>query len=407
MSAAPAVTALRLTSEQRLHEQLKGNPNVQQRIKGILKEGHLEANHRRLLARALRATESLVPGVMKIVRETQAIAGLGGAKVEVYIIDSPQMNAFCIALGGGFAVVYSARLLERMTDGELAFVTGHEFGHAAFDHLTLPSSAMLVPPFRVEPPLALSLMSWNRRAELSCDRVGLLCSRNLKDAATALIKISSGLGGAALQFSLPDYMAQLSELQKISPSADDAADWYASHPFSPLRVAALHEFWSSELAPAEAGTEPRRTKAELDTRIEAMLRAMEPETPAAAGDKVRDLLLWAGLLVVASDDKLQDSEKASLTEMAGAAAVQEALVLVRAAGSEAAAMELIRKRVTAAAQACRDLPAPDRSALIQRLIVVARADQDLAPQELAALRSVAELLGLNPGFVDKIVALFA
>src|SRR5207248_86971 len=114
-------------------------------------------------------------------------------------------------------------------------------------------------------------------AELSCDRVGLLCNRNLQDAATALIKISSGLSGSALQFSMTDYMAQLSELQKIAPSSEDAADWYASHPFSPLRVAALHEFWGSDLAPAEGSTGPRRPAAELENRIESLLKAMEPE----------------------------------------------------------------------------------------------------------------------------------
>lgn len=402
-----SVAALRLSSEVRLHGELLADAAVQGFTRDILKEGRHEATQRRLLARALRATDSLVPGVMRSVRAAQAVANLQSARVEVFITDSPQMNAFCMELDGGFAVVFTAPLLERMTEGELAFITGHEFGHAAYGHLKLPSSAILAIGKGVDPRLALALMAWNRRGELSCDRLGLLCCRNLQDAATALIKIASGLGGSVLRFSMTDYIAQMSELQKLSPSGADAADWYASHPFSPLRVAALNEFWGSALAPAEAGAGPRRPHVELEDRVETLLRAMEPVAPAGDPPAVRDLLLWGGLAVAAADGKVLDSEKASLRQAVGDAAIEGALAALRAAGNEPAATALLRERLAAAAKACASLPSPDRHALIQRLVVIARADLDLAPQELAGLRGTAEAIGLDPGFVDKIIALFA
>jgi uncharacterized tellurite resistance protein B-like protein len=347
----------------------------------------------------------VVPDVLKIVRAAQAAAGMSGTKVEVFIGEAPQMNASCMEVDGGFAFFYTAPLLERFTPGELAFVTGHELGHAAFGHLSLPASALL--QLRLEPKLALALMAWNRRGELSCDRLGLLCGRSLQDAATALIKLSSGLSGSLLRFSLADYIAQMSELQQMAPSSDEAADWYASHPFSPLRVAALNDFWGSALAPPEAGDGPRHPVAELDRRVESLLRSMEPDATGAGPKQARDVLLWGGLLVVAADGKAHEKEKATLGQTVGPDALEAALKTLRATGNEAAAVAHIRKQVEAAGLACRSLPAPDRHALVQKLVAVARADNELSESELVALRTTAEAIGLSPGFVDKIISLFA
>ena len=62
----------------------------------------------------------------------------------------------------------------RLSPGERKSVVAHETAHAAFGHHALPASWLLRQEGRLDPRLALRLMSWSRRAEISCDRVGLV-----------------------------------------------------------------------------------------------------------------------------------------------------------------------------------------------------------------------------------------
>ena len=196
------------------------------------------------------------------------------------------------------------------------------------------------------PDKALALMSWSRRAEISCDRAGLVCSRSLQDATTALIKLTCGLGAPLVSFHLDDYLAQMRDIQSLGGSVKDDPDWFSSHPFNPLRVAALYDFSSSQLY---AGEGAKLGAADLEARIEGLLKAMEPGR-AEARPEAQEALLWGGYWIA--------------------------------------------------------LPAADRHALLQKLVVVARADGKLADEEVRALHEAAGALGTSPGFVDQVVKLF-
>lgn len=41
-------------------------------------------------------------------------------------------------------------------------------------------------------PAVLALQSWSRRAEITCDRAGLICARDLDVAQAALLKVAIG-----------------------------------------------------------------------------------------------------------------------------------------------------------------------------------------------------------------------
>lgn len=299
--------------------------------------------------------------------------------------------------------MFTSSILERLGPGERRSVVAHEAAHAAFGHHSLPAAWLLRQQGRLSPTTALRLMSWNRRAEISCDRVGLVACRSLQDATKALMKLSCGLGEGMLKFSVDDYLEQMSDIQSLA-SAADAADWYSSHPFSPLRVAALASFWNSQAFAEAAGGGTARVDSEAaEARVEELLAAMEPDKAEGKSDSGREAALWGGLWLAACDGRTAPEELAAIATWAPPSELEAARKELACAGDPAAAA---RSRFASAASACAALTEADRHALLQKLVVVARADGEVKPSERGVLAEMSRCFGTDPGFVDRILRLF-
>ena len=91
-------------------------------------------------------------------------------------------------------VVLSGGLVEELTEAELADVIGRQCGKIQNQHV-LPATALFYLEhfagrfvrWIVAPALA-ALRSWSRRAEVTCDRAGLICTRDVDVSASALQK---------------------------------------------------------------------------------------------------------------------------------------------------------------------------------------------------------------------------
>jgi Zn-dependent protease with chaperone function/tellurite resistance protein len=405
VAAVPAgVATLRLSSDTRLQAELLAEADVKQAAEEVRKKGDFETQYRRLLADSLRVTRNIIPSLVDAVASVQASTGLQDRRVEVFVCDDPRSNASCMDFGDGRVfLLFTSRLLEALAPKELLFVVGHELGHAAFGHHALPANGVLKRG-ALPPPRALKLMSWSRRAEISCDRVGLLACGDLHAAATALIKLSSGLREPLLRFSLDDFMAQMRELQTLPSSPEEAEEWFSSHPFSPLRAAAASAFWSSKGFAGRLGRgDGSLEDAEAERRIEALLDEMEPTPAEARSEAGREALLWGGLWVALCDGSVAAVELESARHLAEPAAYAEAERQLSASSDRLA---LARSRFQQAAKRVQALSAPDRHALVQKLIVVARADGVLSPPERQALRDACSDFGLNPQFADQVLSLF-
>ena len=89
-------------------------------------------------------------------------------------------------------VVLSGGLVEELTEAELADVIGRQCGRIQNQHV-LPATALFYLEhfasryvrWIVAPALA-ALRGWSRRAEVTCDRAGLLCTRDVDVSAAAL-----------------------------------------------------------------------------------------------------------------------------------------------------------------------------------------------------------------------------
>jgi tellurite resistance protein len=130
---------------------------------------------------------------------------------------------------------------------------------------------------------------------------------------------------------------------------------------------------------------------------------MEPPAPEAQSKAAAEALLWGGLWLAQCEGGLADSEAAVLTGFAGPDALAAARQELAAAPD---AMVAARVRAVEASRRAKSLPAADRHAVVQRLVVVARADGAVSAPETAGLREIAAAMALSPQFVDKILSLF-
>src|SRR3990172_1950466 len=164
------------------------------------------------------------------------------AEIEVYVNQDSRFNAACYPpMKDKVLLFLTSALLEKFSQQELAFVIGHELGHYLFEHTRFPVDYILQNHGGQLSPLhAMKMYAWIRNAEITADRVGMICCGDFDVAAHTFFKLSSGITTAAFQFNLKDYLAQLDDLQgEVSGQEADPQDWFSTHPFNPMRLKAL------------------------------------------------------------------------------------------------------------------------------------------------------------------------
>jgi Zn-dependent protease with chaperone function len=173
------------------------------------------------------------------------------AKPELFVIQSPFVNAYTMGMDTPFIVVTSA-MYDLMTHDEMRFVVGHELGHALSGHgvyrTMLEHLLRLARSFGFIPiggwalrAIVAALMEWQRKSELSGDRAGLLCTQDLDVAIRVELKLA---GGSRLdKLDSQAFLAQAAEYERAGDMRDGLLKLLnlelESHPFSVLRAAAL------------------------------------------------------------------------------------------------------------------------------------------------------------------------
>ncbi len=135
-----------------------------------------------LLGSAVKVGDRQFPRIQTIARECAETLHI--ATPQVYIVSSPSLNAATYGTNEeSFIMVHSA-LVDHYTDDELRMVIGHECGHIHNSHVVylttlhyLTRMAGVFVRWAVEPAL-MALRAWSRRAEITCDRAGMLCSKD-------------------------------------------------------------------------------------------------------------------------------------------------------------------------------------------------------------------------------------
>jgi Zn-dependent protease with chaperone function len=207
-----------------------------------------------LMGSYLRASQDCFPHLYRAVQEGCEI--LDVPKRPTVYIQPGGLNAFTAGVEQPI-LVFTAGLIDSMTEEELRFVVGHELGHIKSGHVLYYQIAMLLPVLAevvgaatfgigslLSFPLEVALVRWQRMSELTADRAGLLACQDVNAATTAMIK----LAGLPLKFfdkvNTEDFLAQAREFEAFD---SDKLDWVAkilsgmgqSHPWTVMRASEL------------------------------------------------------------------------------------------------------------------------------------------------------------------------
>jgi hypothetical protein len=203
---------------------------------------------------------------------------LGIATPTIYIKNNPQANAATFGTNDDSFIIVHSGLIDHMSDEELLSVIGHECGHIHNSHviyLTAMHYLMRMASVFVKwivAPAMVALSSWSRRAEITCDRAGMLCCGSLDVSTRALAKLA--LGSSKLYDEL-NMEAFVDQYEEGKDGIGRFAEVTASHPWLPKRVMALRTFAESELYRRHIGAGPGGlTMEEVDQRVHGIIKVV-------------------------------------------------------------------------------------------------------------------------------------
>ncbi|MDB4982449.1 MAG: hypothetical protein JWM82_3201 [Myxococcales bacterium] len=198
----------------------------------------------RMLGTAVKVTPKQFPRVWKL---AETCADTLRIPVPTLYV-SPNigsLNAHTFGTAEDPYVVVNAALIDHLTEPELLDVIGHECGHIQNNHVVymttlhfLKHAANAFLRWSVKPAV-LALNAWARRAEITCDRAGLLCTRDLDVSITCLVKLALGSKKLYSDINVDEYLAQMAEMNATVGRFDELS---RTHPYLPKRVAALKAF---------------------------------------------------------------------------------------------------------------------------------------------------------------------
>lgn len=163
--------------------------------------------------------------------------------VEIFVTQNPVINAYAFGFARPYCIVLQSGSVRYLTKEELKVVVVHEMAHIKYGHTT---ASVYLQPFLLFPvigPVAGWLAGfWQRRAELTADRLALMYTRDSELVKASLIKVHVG----------PDVATSMNEtarqwLQyKAERPMNRFAQTFGSHPFLVRRLSHIDR-WSNSL----------------------------------------------------------------------------------------------------------------------------------------------------------------
>ena len=228
------------------------------------------------LGRSVKVSTRQFPTLNRLVQE--CAEELAIAMPTVYVTqDFARINAFTMGTDTDSFILLNSATVDRLTEGELKFVIGHECGHIQNSHVTYSTALHFLTNMAgafvkwIVTPARVALMGWSRRAEITCDRAGLVCAQDVDAATSALVKLAVGSQNLTDEVNLEDYLAQVEEIKQ---GVGRVSEYFLSHPYLPKRVKALRSFSESDYYRHHIGEEGGRTLVEVDREVDKIIAVL-------------------------------------------------------------------------------------------------------------------------------------
>lgn len=208
----------------------------------------------------VRVTDTMFPRLARYLSWGCKI--LGVEEPEMYVNMDPVPNAYTYGHTRPFIVLTSG-LVDMLDEQERLFVIGHELGHIKFGHvlytvlaenirtvIDIIGRATLGVGSLLGAGLALPLLDWYRKAELSADRAALLCVQDKEIAFRTFMKLAGGSESMAAQMQPEEFMRQIRAYEDADESTLNKAYkvWitaFRTHPFPIMRASHLDQWIES------------------------------------------------------------------------------------------------------------------------------------------------------------------
>ena len=173
---------------------------------------------------------------------------LGIKEPDFFLEMSPIPNAYAFG-DTQTAITITSGLVELMTEDELRAVVAHECGHIACHHMLYHTIAAILANasgiFEVmatlAAPIKYALFYWQRKSELSCDRVAAYIT-NAQTTASMLSRLAGGSKYITAELDLAEMAGQADQYDALCNSGlwNKTLQTYAvlemTHPFTSVRI---------------------------------------------------------------------------------------------------------------------------------------------------------------------------
>jgi Zn-dependent protease with chaperone function len=229
-----------------------------------------------LLGHTVRVTERQFPRIHAL--NVQAAQSLGIPTPTLYVGQNPHLNAGTYGTNDDAFILVNGSLIDHFSDAEILDILGHEAGHIQNNHVVYMTTLHMLTNVLNRYlwwfiyPATVALRAWSRRAEITCDRAGLLVVKDLPVSMKGLMKLAVGSQKLYEQLDLDEYLSQFEDGKK---GIGRISEILATHPYVPKRVKALKAFSETALYRKAAGLgEGGTTMEECDNLVHDIIKVI-------------------------------------------------------------------------------------------------------------------------------------
>jgi Zn-dependent protease with chaperone function len=237
-------------------DRLPGMQTLLKKVSGSYVENTLQMLN---VSQNIRVSKKQFPSVYELFREACDVLDIKQMP-DIYVSTAYIPNAFTFGMEK-YSVTLLSGVMDLLTEEELLFVIAHELTHIKCNHmmyktllylLTYVGTQIFGVFFKVAEitffPIEMALRSWERKAEFSCDRGGLLTVQNPEIAKTAMAILAGFSKSLKTQVNIQEILKQADDLQDMDDQMFVRVmkmyhTAFRSHPFPVIRIKELHN-WS-------------------------------------------------------------------------------------------------------------------------------------------------------------------